>query len=289
MSKNQMNSYEKIRELIKDVEGYLSFQEAVFLYNTAKNVKNGVIVEIGAYKGLSTICLGLGSKERNKVKVFSVDPHKWDNTKEDFLKNIKKYKVDDVVIPVYKKSCEFVNEFKRSISFLFIDGDHRKNAVENDFIYWFPKVEEGGIMSIHDVTNFPGPKEIAIQYICKTKNFSNVGLVDSLIYGQKSRKGKLHLNLVDIIESKYQKYKLMNSVFLDKKKVKLKDNKLIILPEKRIFKLTSEQLQIIKLFDGQHTFYEIVEKLSLPFPVIKNLFDTLHKSKVAFYNYECRK
>ena len=53
----------ELRRHLAGVPGWLSDEEAVALYELAKDCTGrGVIVEIGSFKGRSTICLGLGSR-----------------------------------------------------------------------------------------------------------------------------------------------------------------------------------------------------------------------------------
>lgn len=40
-----------------------------------------------------------------------------------------------------------------SLSFVFIDGDHRREAVEADLAAWWPKVMPGGVFAGHDFYN----------------------------------------------------------------------------------------------------------------------------------------
>lgn len=54
----------------------LADKEGETLYKLAKNCKGkGVIVEIGSWKGESTIWISNGSKNGNKVKIYAIDPH----------------------------------------------------------------------------------------------------------------------------------------------------------------------------------------------------------------------
>ena len=39
---------------------------------------------------------------------------------------------------------------------IFIDGDHRYEAVRKDFDDWFPHVRPGGFMLLHDSRRLPG-------------------------------------------------------------------------------------------------------------------------------------
>jgi predicted O-methyltransferase YrrM len=71
-----MGDFAPVKELIKDVPGWLSDEEGEALYDLARECTGrGVIVEIGSWKGKSTICLGLGSRAGSSVRIFAVDPH----------------------------------------------------------------------------------------------------------------------------------------------------------------------------------------------------------------------
>jgi predicted O-methyltransferase YrrM len=108
-----------------------------------------VIVEIGSWKGKSTIWIAGGSKNGNKVKVYAIDPFV-DFYEEEFKKNIRDAKLDDIVIPLTKTSEEAAKNFDEPVEFIFIDGNHEYEFVKLDFDLWFPKVVDGGIMAFHD-------------------------------------------------------------------------------------------------------------------------------------------
>ena len=121
-----MSRLNDVHRLTQPVDGWLTPIEGEFLYNAAKNCPKGtVIVEIGSWKGKSTIWLGKGSKEGNKVKIHAIDPHTgslvlkerfgkiW--TFDEFKKNIKKAGVDDVVVPLVKTSEAAAKEWKKKV------------------------------------------------------------------------------------------------------------------------------------------------------------------------------
>jgi predicted O-methyltransferase YrrM len=181
---------------ISHIEGWLLDQEALLLYNLAQQCpSNTVIVEIGSWKGRSTVCLALGSQAGNQVKVFAIDPHTGNTehrrrygqvwTYDEFMANIKQMKVDNLVVPVLKTSAAAASNFNEPIGLIFIDGAHEYEAVKQDFELWYPKVIQGGVIALHDFCYYPGPKAVAEEYICNSANFSNVTLVDSIVYGIK--------------------------------------------------------------------------------------------------------
>src|SRR3989344_4837250 len=58
------------------VEGWLTEDEGLFLYEITKNVKEeNAAVEIGSWKGKSTICIAKGLNDGRKGKVYAIDPH----------------------------------------------------------------------------------------------------------------------------------------------------------------------------------------------------------------------
>lgn len=185
----------EIRELTGKVEGWLHEAELILLYCLAKRCTGkGVIVEVGSWKGKSTIGVGLGSKRGNQVKIYAIDPHTGStgsenrniSTYDDYIKNIKNARLDDLVIPIVKNSEEAAKDFHKKVELIFIDGDHEYEYVKKDFELWFPKIVDKGIMALHDTTTWPGPKKVAEKYILKSKNFKNVKILDSITFAEKT-------------------------------------------------------------------------------------------------------
>ncbi|MBW8005269.1 MAG: class I SAM-dependent methyltransferase, partial [candidate division NC10 bacterium] len=152
---------DEIKNLVDEVHGWLTHSEGQLLFRLAKACTGrGVIVEIGSWKGKSTIWLAKGSRSGNKVKIHAIDPHTGSPeeaksygkvlTFEEFTANVKNAGVDDTVIPIIKTSSEAAQEFREPIELIFIDGDHQYDMVKLDFELWFPKVIDGGIMAFHD-------------------------------------------------------------------------------------------------------------------------------------------
>ena len=192
----------EIKKFVINLEGWLKDGEGEVLYYLAKNCKgNGVIVEIGSFKGKSTIWIGNGSKGGNKVKIYAIDPHTGSsehqkeneriNTFEEFKNNIKDAKVDDIIVPLVKTSEEAAKNFDKPIEFIFIDGAHEYEFVKLDFNLWFPKVVNGGIMAFHDTLGWEGPKKVVADCVYKSIHFRNVKFINSTTFAQKVEQNSL--------------------------------------------------------------------------------------------------
>jgi MMP 1-O-methyltransferase len=172
-----MSEVAPVRELIKGVPGWLSDEEGEALYQLAKDCTGkGVIVEIGSWKGKSTICLGLGSRAGNGVRIFAVDPHA-DYRHGEFKENIERAGIADLVTPVKGLSEDVVGDFDETIELLFVDGSHEEDDVRHDFETWVPKVVDGGVVAFHDTTWHAGVRKVVAEKIFRSRGFRDVRFV----------------------------------------------------------------------------------------------------------------
>lgn len=187
-----------IERAVATVEGWLSNVEGRCLYRLARKCRGrGVIVEIGSWKGKSTIWLGKGSLDGNRVKVHAIDPHTgspqhtemfgegvW--TFHNFKCNIEAAGVKDVVEPHVGFSVEVASTFQQPVEMIFIDGLHEWDGVRGDFDAWYPKVVDGGWMAFHDSTCWPDVLRLVKDYVFKSQHFRKVRWRSSLTYAQKT-------------------------------------------------------------------------------------------------------
>ena len=117
----------------------------------------GRAVEIGAYSGEGTMVLAKYFKE-----VLAVDP--WLNGYDindrasqqtpmkfvfaKFLENTKELGNVNYSQNKSLDALEFVRD--GSVDLVYVDGDHRYEAVLADFKGWLPKLRAGGVMAGHD-------------------------------------------------------------------------------------------------------------------------------------------
>jgi len=206
----------KIKNLTKNVEGFLTDREGVLLYKLASKCSGkGVIVEIGSWKGKSTIWLAKGSKINKNIKIYAIDPHtgsqehiqKYGNiwTFDEFKNNLKKAQVDDIVVPLVEYSHKAKELIKEPIELLFIDGAHEYEAVKLDYELYFPLLIEGGFLIFHDTDR--EEVRLVADRAFNSKYFKNVYFSDTITYGQKvkinSIKDKIKNNLMISLRNQF--------------------------------------------------------------------------------------
>jgi predicted O-methyltransferase YrrM len=166
----------RVKPVISDIPGWLTDEEGEALYELARACRDGVIVEIGSWKGKSTVCLALGSQAGNSVPVYAIDPHA-DYRFGDFKTNIERAGIAELVRPIASLSQAAADGFEEPIELLFVDGAHEYDLVLEDFEQWVPKVVDGGFVAFHDTTWTKGPRKVVGQGIYRSRRFNDVRFV----------------------------------------------------------------------------------------------------------------
>jgi len=146
---------------IKSIEGWLLDEEIRYLYDEASEVEDGCIMEIGSYRGKSTVTLAYGAD----VPVYTVDPHEnmghfGPSDRVALFENLLKFGVAERVRPLEVKSSVAAKGWEEEISLLFIDGDHSYEACKNDVLNWAPNLADGGVIAFHDVGQSDDVKQV---------------------------------------------------------------------------------------------------------------------------------
>jgi predicted O-methyltransferase YrrM len=189
----------EVKKITDGVEGWLAQAEGELLYKFAKKCSGrGVIVEIGSWKGKSTIWLARGSRAGNRIKIYAVDPHvgapvnQHTSTLADFNRNLQNAGISELVVPLVMTSIEAARTFAHAVEFIFVDGDHKYESVKLDFELWFPKLVKDGYMAFHDSNHrtgvnfgFGGPKKVVEECLFKSYCFSDLSIVNSIAFGRK--------------------------------------------------------------------------------------------------------
>jgi hypothetical protein len=172
---------------IDSVKGWLSTAEQTALIHLPALVDHldGEIVEIGSFKGKSTVALGLGSKwiSEKKRRIFAIDPFitngYYSNYFDEFQNNILNFRLANYVSPIKKFSQLATLECPGRIAALFIDGDHSYVGVKNDINLYAPRVVPGGFIAFHDYTVYSDIRK-AVDELCESAEYVLVCDYDSL-------------------------------------------------------------------------------------------------------------
>lgn len=168
------------------IDGLISMDEALFLYNLAAELK-----EVGSYRGRSTAALALGSMQsHNHLPVFAIEPHEpylgyYGGTfdAEDraaFFRTMLRTKAYSVVRLLNTTSEVITPAWKQPVGLLFIDGDHSYEGVKLDWETWASHMHSGATVVFDDsVDPNCGPHRL-INELIQTHGFTRLNVVGKL-------------------------------------------------------------------------------------------------------------
>jgi predicted O-methyltransferase YrrM len=179
-----------------DVEGWLTQDQARMLFDAAAACPpGGRIVEIGSFRGRSTIVLAAGAPVG--VEVVAIDPHAGtdrgpdeidgfgDEASEDHVRfeiNLTAAGVRDRVTHIREFSDRAHQHVDGGIDVLFIDGAHRYAPARADIRDWGARVTAGGTMLIHDAFSSVGVTRAILRELVPSDRFRYVGRSRSLAH-----------------------------------------------------------------------------------------------------------
>jgi predicted O-methyltransferase YrrM len=156
---------------IKKLEGWVSPERGVELYDLIVKEKPVICVEIGVFGGRSLISQAMGLRTNGSGRVYGIDPWKTEaalegeNTanKEWWSKNVDLHGIhsgtmdaiwrlglDEWAIVIRAKSQDAKFLFRDGIDWLFIDGNHSEVSSSRDVLNYVPLVRSGGIIIFDD-------------------------------------------------------------------------------------------------------------------------------------------
>lgn len=182
---------ETLKLCFESTEGMVSFNEALLLYNLAKGCVGGCIVEVGSYRGRSTVFLGRGSMDGANVSVYAVDPHSnftgvlggvfGPKDRTAFYQAMLANECSEIVSLINLSSERFSSTWDDPVSLLWIDGDHRYEGVKRDFECWLPHLDVNAIIAFDDATDSKiGPYKL-IDELISSKSFEKVVNVGKVV------------------------------------------------------------------------------------------------------------
>ncbi len=140
-------SYPDFPDLMGRIDGLISLDEAQALRRYAR-ATTAAIVEIGAYRGRSSVALAYGVAEHTPAqpRVWSIDPHA-DFTgfyggqfggadRVAYYQNLLDSGFADRVALINLPGAAVAQIWSRPVDLLFIDGDHSLQGVTADYTAW---------------------------------------------------------------------------------------------------------------------------------------------------------
>ena len=154
------------------IEGMIGDLEAALLTRLASEVEEGCIVEVGSYRGMSTIAIAKGAAAH--VPVYAIEPHECfkgvlggvfgPEDRRAFFENMLRAGVVEQVRLVNLSSEVVAPGWRLPVGLLWIDGDHRYEAVRRDFECWVPHLR--GKVAFHDtIQPMLGPAQLVSELL----------------------------------------------------------------------------------------------------------------------------
>ena len=187
-------SYQQLLEAVKDVDGWMSPDQAERLFRAASGTRDGdTIVEIGSFRGRSTIVLAGAAKPG--VRIIAIDPHAGndrgpqeiegfaDEANDDnriFNANLAAAGVADLVQHLRVFSDKAHADVEGDVAVLYIDGAHRYAPARTDIRDWGARVAPGGTMLIHDSFSSLGVTLAILRELVFGTRFRYVGRARSM-------------------------------------------------------------------------------------------------------------
>lgn len=184
-------------EVAQKVQGYLGENEARFLGMLAACIPaKGALVEIGSFKGRSTVMIAKVASHYGLGPVVAIDPHNSDilldrqanpeaSSFQDFLKSVDSAGLSNHLEIHRAYSKDVAATWNRPIRFLWIDGDHTYAGAKHDLDGFSRHLAPFGAVAFHDALNaFPGPIRVFVEDILRSDRFGAAGFVQSTAWAQ---------------------------------------------------------------------------------------------------------
>lgn len=189
-----MHDIEEVSRTASAIEGWLSDDQGRALYMAAAATSGrGAIVEIGSWKGRSTVWLASGARQAAR-RVHAIDPHAGSHedssasTFEAFRTNLDRAGLAGQVEVMVMTSAEAAGRLEGPVELLFVDGDHSIEGAARDADIWLPRVMSEGVVMFHDVatSGYSGPRRVFQRRICRSAQFHRIRKIGSLGIAQRT-------------------------------------------------------------------------------------------------------
>ncbi len=186
-----------IRQAIDGVDGWLTDREIQFLALAgARPTCAGDVLEIGSYRGRSTIVLAIAEQMHRAGTIYAVDPLPDEppmaadcsgkmSARALWEDNLRRAGVRQRVEFTQGYSYELAETWDRPLRLLWIDGDHSYRSTRQDFDLFSPHLADRGVLAMHDVlSRYDGCIRVFLEQVLASDHFGAAGLCGSIGWAQ---------------------------------------------------------------------------------------------------------
>lgn len=183
--------------LARQVTGGLTEREVRFLaLAMACTPAKGATIEIGSFKGRSTVALGAIARRYGRAPIVAVDPHTGPSVTDpplgvdgssydEFMRNLRSAGVLDQIEVHRTLSRDLARGWEQPIRLLWIDGDHTYEGAREDWTLFGPHLAPGAVIALHDVLHsYEGPVRIFAEEVLRSDDFGAAGIIGSIGWAQ---------------------------------------------------------------------------------------------------------
>ena len=189
----------RVEAEVAPIEGQLTPREIRFLaLLAAVPTAPGDVLEIGSFKGKSTVVLAQAARLAGTEKIVAVDPLTSPSITDpslggkasglsDFRANLARAGVTAAVEFHQTFSTELAAHWphQRKLRLLWIDGDHTYRGAHADFQCFSPHLADGAIVAFHDVLrHYDGPNRVFAENVLPSPHFGAAGIVGSIAWAR---------------------------------------------------------------------------------------------------------
>lgn len=178
------------------LSGHLQKIEAQFLATIPFLPIKGDILEIGSFKGKSTIILAKAAAMAGHGRIYACDPlslpcstdptdAKKEQLPEIFFNNLRDNEVEEDVVFFQMRSETLAETWDHPLKALWIDGDHTYEGVMTDLTGFEKHLLPGSVICFHDVLHeFEGSIRVFMERILLSSKYGDCGLCGSIGWAQ---------------------------------------------------------------------------------------------------------